>query len=208
MPVLHPERTAGVIGVCTPYVPMPPTAAIRAVVGDDPDGMYMLWFQEPGVAEGVMDPQARMIFHKLMRGGISPGEIEKQRASGPSDMNPFRRIPDFEPMGDLIVTPDELDVYVEAFERSGFRGGVNWYRNIDRNIARSPEVGTQKLELPCLMVTAEWDMALRPELSAGMPALCSDLETAQVAKAGHWIQQEYPEELNAILTDWLKRRFA
>ena len=62
--------------------------------------------------------------------------------------------------------------------------------------------------LKVLMVTAEWDMALRPELSAGMPALCSDLETAQLAKAGHWIQQEFPDELNAILIDWLTRRFA
>ena len=209
MPVLHPERTAGVVGVCTPYIAMPPTASIRAVVGDDPDGMYILWFQEPGVAEAVMDGQVRMIFDKLMRGGISPEEVEKQRASsGITDMNPFRRMSDFEPIGNSIVTPEELDYYVEAFERSGFRGGTNWYRNIDRNTECTPQVGTQKLELPCLMVTAEWDMALRPEMSAGMPALCSDLEMAQVAKAGHWIQQEYPNELNAILLDWLKRRFS
>ncbi len=68
-------------------------------------------------------------------------------------------------------------------------------------------MGVQKLELPCLMVTAEWDLALRPELAAGMPAVCGDLEMTQVARAGHWIQQEYPEELNAILLDWLERRF-
>ena len=93
-----------------------------------------------------------------------------------------------------------------AFARSGFHGGVSWYRNIDRNFEQFPALGTQKLDLPCLMVTAEWDMALRPELAAGMPALCSDLETHMVAECGHWTQQEKPEELNEILIDWLQRR--
>ena len=96
MPLLHPERTAGVIGVCTPYVPLPPTAVLRALAPDDPDSLYMLWFQEPGVAEGVMDSQVRMFFEKFLRGGISPEEVEKQRASGGiTDMNPFRRLADF-----------------------------------------------------------------------------------------------------------------
>lgn len=208
MPVLHPDRCAGAIGVCTPYVQLPPTSTLRAFAGDDPDSMYMLWFQQPGVAEAVMDPQVRLFFEKFLRGGISPEAVEKARASDRIiDMNPFRRLAEFEPLGESIVTAEEIDVYVEAFERTGFGGGMNWYRNIDRNTERTPEVGAQKLELPCLMVTAEWDMALRPEMSAGMPALCSDLEMAQVAKAGHWIQQEYPEELNAILVDWLTRRF-
>ncbi len=208
MPVYYPERTAGSIGVCTPYVALPPTSVLRTLGGDDPDSMYIVWFQEPGVAEGVLDPQVRMFFDKFMRGGISPEAILERRSSGGSfDMNPFRAVADLDPIGELIITQEEIDVYVENFERTGFGPGMNWYRNIDRNVLRMPEIGAKKLELPCLMVTAEWDMALRPEMSAGMPDLCSDLEMAQVAKAGHWIQQEYPDELNAILVDWLTRRF-
>lgn len=208
MPVLHPDRTAGAIGVCTPYLQLPPTATLRELAGDDPDSLYILWFQEPGVAEAVMDSEVRMFFEKLMRGAISPEDVAKLMAEGGvADMNPFRRLAAFEPRGEPIVTPEEIDVYVENFERTGFGGGMNWYRNIDRNTERTPQIGAQKLELPCLMVTAEWDMALPPEMAAGMPALCSDLEMAQVAKAGHWIQQEYPQELNAILVDWLTRRF-
>ena len=57
------------------------------------------------------------------------------------------------------------------------------------------------------MITAEWDMALRPEMAAGMSALCSDLETHMIERAGHWVQQESPEPLNRHLTDWLRRRF-
>ncbi|MEE8556986.1 MAG: alpha/beta hydrolase, partial [Myxococcota bacterium] len=66
--------------------------------------------------------------------------------------------------------------------------------------------GTRKLSLPCLMITAEWDGALRPEMAAGMPALCSNLETTLMERAGHWVQQEFPDELNARVVDWLTRR--
>ena len=172
MPILHPDRVAGVVGVCTPYMALPRTETMRALTGDDPDSLYMLWFQEPGVAEAAMDPAVRTLFDRMMRGGLSPDEILARRATtGSLDMNPFRRIGEFEALGEPIVTPEELDDYVEQFERSGFRGGINWYRNIDRNVACVPDLGTRKLELPCLMVTAEWDLALRPELAAGMPAL-------------------------------------
>jgi pimeloyl-ACP methyl ester carboxylesterase len=56
------------------------------------------------------------------------------------------------------------------------------------------------------MVTAEWDVALPPEMAAGMPSLCSDLETHMIEGCGHWTQQEKPDELNRIMVDWLSRR--
>ncbi len=123
-------------------------------------------------------------------------------------MNPFRRINEIEPLGDAFLTPEELDVYVENFERTGFSGGVSWYRNLDRNWEKAPEVGSAKIDVPSLMVTAEWDHALRPEMAAGMPALVSDLETILIEKCGHWTQQEKPDALNRILVDWLSRRMA
>ncbi len=107
-----------------------------------------------------------------------------------------------------VLSDAEMKTYADAFAKSGFFGGVSWYRNIDRNAETYPQIGSQKLELPCLMVTAEWDMALRPESAAGMPALCSDLEIHMIEKCGHWTQQEKPEELNRIMIDWLTRRFA
>lgn len=209
MPLVHPDRTAGVIGVCTPYVPLPPTSQLRAAVGGDDEKLYLLWFQQPGKAEGVLDSKARRLFEVMMREPLPPEEAAaRMMESGSLDMNPFRRLEELEPTGQLIVSEQDLDYYASAFAESGFRGGINWYRNIDRNHELLPAMGTQKLELSCLMVTAEWDAALRPELAAAMPSLCNDLEMRQVAKAGHWIQQEQPDELNAILVDWLKRRFS
>ncbi len=110
-------------------------------------------------------------------------------------------------MGDPIATPEEVDHYVEVFERTGFGGGINWYRNLDANAAAFPEAGTMPLGIPTLMITAEWDPALPPALAANMGNVCSDLETHMVERAGHWVQQECPEQVNAILVDWLTRRF-
>jgi pimeloyl-ACP methyl ester carboxylesterase len=210
MPIAHPQRTAGVIGVNTPNVQMPSTSLMRLAVPDD-EKLYILWFQKPGVAEAVLDANPRLVFEKLMRGRIEPDAgtlAERASRGGDVDANPFRRLAELPDLGEPLLSPAELDVYVRAFTASGFRGGVNWYRNIDRNVEQFPQIGVQKLELPCLMVTAEWDMALRPEMAAGMPAICADLETKMIEKCGHWTQQDKPDELNEILVDWLKRRFA
>jgi pimeloyl-ACP methyl ester carboxylesterase len=160
------------------------------------------------VAEAVLGRHTRRVFDVLMRRGAPPEDVAARIAAEGLDMNPFRRIGELEPFGEAFLTPEELDVYVESFERTGFAGGVSWYRNLDRNWETAPAVGSAKIEVPSLMVTAEWDQALRPEMAAGMPALVSDLETILIEKCGHWTQQEKPAELNRILVDWLSRRMA
>lgn len=198
MPLLYPDRTAGVVGVCTPYMAIPSIDVLRSMVGGQDERWYVVWFQEPGRAEAVMDPKARLIFDRLMRAPLNPFE---------EDMNPFRRIEELQSDTPLIVTPEELDVYVRTYEKTGFRGGINWYRNIDRNLKEHPEIGVKPLTLPCLMITAECDPATPPHMAAGMPALCSDLEMHNIERAGHWVQQECPDELNRTLVDWMTRRF-
>lgn len=213
---LHPDRVLGIAGICTPYAPFPSTDLLRSLFGDDVEQQYMLWFQEPGVAEKVLDPRARLVFEKLMRSGVAPsrprsdggdnaggGDKPRRRA-----MNPFISIETIEPGGDMVATPEEIDHYVAEFERTGFRGGINWYRNIDANCERFPTVGTVPLDVPALMICAEFDPALPPALAGNMPNVCSDLEMHTIAGAGHWVQQEAPEHVNTILVDWLRRRFA
>ncbi len=205
MPIAHPERTAGVIGVNTPYIPFPTTDLLRAAFEED-ERLYILWFQKPGVAEGVLDRDPRLVFEKLMRRGTKrDGALLR---GGPrADANPFRRLAELDSVGPPLLDAEELDTYARAFAKSGFRGGINWYRNIDRNRSHFPGIGVERLELPCLMVTAEWDAALPPETAAGMPALCSDLEVVGIRECGHWTQQEKPAELSRAMLDWLGRRF-
>jgi pimeloyl-ACP methyl ester carboxylesterase len=177
--------------------------------GEDPSNMYMLWFQEPGIAEKYLDTRARLLFEKLTIGGIDPAAMAEQgvaRQAG-STFNPFDHLEELPDLGERLLNDEELERYAATFTRTGFRGGINWYRNIDRNAAAHPEVGTTALDLPTLMICAEWDPALPPALAAGMPSSCSDLEMHTIAKGGHWVQQEYPEEVNDLLVDWLTRRF-
>lgn len=204
MPVLHPDRCLGAIGVNTPYAPFPTTDMLRVAFPDD-DKLYMLWFQKVGPAEAALEKNPRMVFEKMMRRG-------RQREEGSlaemGDANPFRDLEALD-TGDSpeLLSSEEIDYYTRAFEKSGFFGPVSWYRNIDRNKALAPEVGTKKLDLPCLQITAAWDLAIPPAAAAGMPALCSDLEIHNIEECGHWTQQEKPDELNRLMVDWLTRRF-
>ena len=206
MPVLHPERVLGVAGVCTPYMPFPSVARHLSVTGGDVERQYVAWFQTPPTAEIEMDGQVRPILTRIFRTGAPLEEVVRHAlADGKLDMNPFLNPEKWPVLGDPLGTPADLDHYCSVFERTGFRGGINWYRNIDRNAAEHPAVGTRKLALPCLMLTAERDPGLRPEFADGMPSLCSDLELHLVKNVAHWVPQEAPDVLNEHLISWLKR---
>lgn len=206
MPVLHPDRVLGVAGLCTPYMPFPSVDTHRAVVGGESDRQYVAWFQEPGVAEGEMDAHVRPILTRILRTGVPLEElVPLVLVDGKLNMNPFKNTAAWPLVGDALGEPADLDRYCEVFARTGFRGGISWYRNIDRNAAEHPAVGTRPLDLPCLMLTAEYDPGLRPEFAEGMRALCSDLELHLVERAGHWIQQEAAAVVNQYLVAWLKR---
>ncbi len=210
MPLLHPARTAGVIGVNTPYLPrapIKPTELMRAMAGGNDDAMYILWFQTPGLAEAVLDARVSLVFEKLMRSAIPFERFASENARTGGDMNPFRRLEEIPALGDPVLDADSMAHYVRVFERTGFRGGLQWYRNFDRNWETTSQLAGARIEVPSLMVTAEWDPVLRPEMAAPMPGLVSDLEMVQIASCGHWTQQEKPDELNRILADWLRRRF-
>jgi pimeloyl-ACP methyl ester carboxylesterase len=206
MPVLHPERVLGVAGVCTPYMPFPSVARHLSVVGGEAERQYVAWFQQPGTAEAEMDGRVRPILTRILRTGVPLEEMLRfALIGGKLDMNPFVDAERWPMLGEPLGTPADLDHYCRVFERTGFRGGINWYRNIDRNAAEHSAVGTQKLELPCLMLTAEWDPGLRPEFAEGMRPLCSDLELHLVEKVGHWVQHEAPAVVNERLIEWLNR---
>jgi pimeloyl-ACP methyl ester carboxylesterase len=203
MPILHPDRCLGLIGVNTPYVSFPTTDTLRLVF-TDPEKLYILWFQEEGV-EAVLESNCRAIFEKMMRRGKKPELADLAQLE---DANPFRRIPELTIETDPILSDDDIQVYVDGFTRSGFFGPVSWYRNIDRNARLVPGIGVQELELPTLMVTAEWDAAISPTMADGMSALCKDYERVDILECGHWTQQEKPEELSSAMIDWLGRRFS
>jgi pimeloyl-ACP methyl ester carboxylesterase len=102
------------------------------------------------------------------------------------------------------LTQDELDRYVEEFTRTGFTGGINWYRNFDRNWELTEHLAGAKVTAPSLFVGG----ALDPVLMMTPPGV-GDADLADhrgnviVDGAGHWVQQEKPDEVNAALLGFL-----
>lgn len=110
--------------------------------------------------------------------------------------------------GEKFLTPEAFEVFVETFARTGFTGGINWYRNFSRNWLEAEKLPLRVDGLPCLMLTAELDPILPPSAASQMPSLVGDLEMAMVKGSGHWTQQERPDEVNRLILDWLGRRFS
>lgn len=208
MSVLHPDRVVGVAAGCTPYMPFPSVAKHLAVVDGETDRQYVAWFQESGIAEAHMNQHVATIVANTFRTSVPLKELfTAAMSNGKLSMNPFLNPRTEGAPGDLLLDAESYAHYVACFTKTGFRGGINWYRNIDPNAANYPAVGVQPLDIPCLMLTAEWDPGLRPEFAADMPERCSNLEIHLIEKSGHWMQQEHAELFNGYLIEWLQRHF-
>src|SRR5262245_10866296 len=166
MPLLHSARTAGVVGVNTPYLPrapMRPVEMIRAALGET---NYIVHFQQPGVADEALARDVHRVFTRLMRRGVPLSEVEARIAARGRAPNLVEVVEDPEPLGEPLLTDAELAVYVEAFTRTGFTGGINWYRNLDRNWETTPQLEGDRITVPALMVTAMIGAASGPDMSS------------------------------------------
>jgi len=209
---IRPQRFRGVCGMSVPYVPrMPvkPTVMMKAMAGER--FVYILYFQEPGRAEAELEADVRTTLRKIY-----------YTASGslPADHVFNVNLPKTSRFLDPMVDPEklpawlpeaDLDVYVEAFQRTGFRGGLNYYRNLDRNWELMAAWQGAKVEIPALFVGGARDLVVTGPpggpgnpLLAAMPAFVPDLRgQVLVPGAGHWNQQENPEATNRALLDFL-----
>jgi pimeloyl-ACP methyl ester carboxylesterase len=214
MALRHPERVAGVIGVNTPFMPrspVDPIAIMRQRMGED---MYIVHFQRPGEADAVLDGDVTKAMQFFMRKPIEglPPSAGLASERKPGDESAFALInilkaydPAHDPRGKFL-TDDEFAAFVETFERTGFTGGINWYRNFTRNWERSAGI-VEKVTVPSLMIMAENDAVLPPSAADGMEAYVTDLEKTLITGSGHWTQQEKPEAVNKAILGWLDRRF-
>jgi pimeloyl-ACP methyl ester carboxylesterase len=98
-----------------------------------------------------------------------------------------------------FMTEDDVTVYVAEFERTGFRGGLNWYRNVDRNWELTADLDDRKVEMPALFMAGTRDSTMKWMSPEVMKGRVTDLRTQMVDGAGHWLQQERPDEVNRAL---------
>lgn len=184
---IHPERVSAVAGLSVPYVPRapgPPTEILRRHIGED---FYIVWFQQPGVADAALARDVRRT--------LATREVWSAEWAARSD----------QPSTPRWLTEGDLAVFVKAFERTGFTPGINWYRNIDRNWRITEPYNERRIEQPALFLTGSRDPVARFMPAEAMAGHVTDLRRQVVVEgAGHWVQQQNPDEVSAALLAFLE----
>ena len=201
MPLLYPERVAGVVGLSVPFSPRiesDPVALLEQFFG--PEHYIVHFNRQPGVADEAFASNPGRIFNNIFRKRAWEG------ASAPSepvsfDVSMMNMLDMTDPPGQPLMSDEEMDIFLDAFSRGGFTGPINWYRNITRNWETSEGI-EQKVDVPCAMIFGKYDIVPKGgDVSEYVP----DLESITL-ESGHWIQQERPDETNEFLLSWLQRK--
>ncbi|KND31483.1 alpha/beta fold hydrolase [Streptomyces acidiscabies] len=195
--LLHPDRVNRVINLSLPYQERgekPWIDSMEEMFGGD---FYFVHFnRRPGVADAVFDENTHLFLRNLYRKNEPP----RQPRPGMALIDLARAET---PLGEPVMSDGELAVLVSAFTSSGFTGGVNWYRNLDRNWHVLADVDPV-VRQPALMIYGDRDVIQRSEkLAEFVPRV--DVVSLD---CGHWIQQEKPEETNRAIVEWLAQQDA
>ena len=207
MALLHPDRVRGVVAMSVPLLPrgpMAPVTLMRQVLGDS--FFYILYFQEPGVADADLGADAGETMTRML-GGV------RVQSDGPIDLGDYaandgrgfvERMPKVDELPGWL-SQAELDHYIETFTRTGFTGGINWYRNMDRNWETTPQLDGVHVTMPSAFITGSLDPVNIMTPAGVMDGHVLDHRgNTMVDGAGHWVQQEAPDEVNAALLAFLR----
>lgn len=209
--LLRPDLFRALALLSVPYLPrtpVQPTPALRAMAGDK--NFYQLYFQEPGKVESELDEDPRRSIATMLysASGDAPENerwrylFEKNERFIESGVLP-KKLPPW-------LSEQDLDFYAGEFKRTGFRGGINWYRNIDRNWELTPFLEGAKISQPTIFIAGDLDPVIPMTggvqgAYAALDITVADLRRKElIPGAGHWIQQERPNEVNQMLIEFLK----
>ncbi|NXG38754.1 HYES hydrolase, partial [Dromaius novaehollandiae] len=204
MALFYPERVRAVASLNTPYRPADPDVDIVEKMRSIPTFDYQFYFQEPGVAEAELEKDISRTMKVVIR------SVRQEVAHRPGSPLPFAAggllvgLPENPPASRILGGP-ALQYYVQQFTKSGFRGPLNWYRNMRPNWRWALSAKDRKITVPALMVTAGKDIVLHPSMSKGMEEWIPQLSRGHIEDCGHWTQMERPAELNKILLEWLEK---
>ena len=209
--LVRPDRVRAVAGLSVPYLG-PPTRSFKDVFTElftkRGKFFYQAYFQAEGVAEAELEADPRDTirrFYYAISGDAPDGAwpndkgVDARLLDGLVDPDPFP----------AWLTEADIDYYTAEFERSGFRGPLNRYRNHDADFDYLKGFAGRLIEQPALFIGGQRDLVLamlgRGDLVAMMKAQIPDLRGADILPGcGHWTQQERPREVNERLTAWLK----
>ena len=197
--LMHPERVSGVINLSVPFMRRGAREWVgfwEEMLGSD---FYIVHFnRQPGVADAAFAHNTRRFLANLYR--------TKTWLESAPEMPPGMALIHLantdSPRGESLMSEAELDVFVRAFESSGFTGGLNWYRNFTRNWHLTADY-PERIEQPTLMIYGDYDVVPK---GADLESIVPRVETHSLP-CGHWIQQECPNETNDLMLDWLRRHY-
>ncbi|MFF3467256.1 alpha/beta fold hydrolase [Streptomyces sp. NPDC001984] len=206
--LLRPDvfRAVGLLSV--PYTPPggPKPSDVFARMGGEEE-FYVSYFQEPGRAEAEIEPDVRGWLAGFYA-ALSADTMPAPGAPDPHFVRPGAALRDRFPAGPLPtwLGERELDFYAGEFERTGLTGALNRYRNMDRDWADLADHHGDPVTQPSLFVGGGLDASTiwLADAMEAYPTTLPGLSASHILEGcGHWIQQERPEEINALLTDWL-----
>ena len=210
--LLRPDmfRALGLLSV--PYLPRrahSPAFALSTQAHDR--HFYQGYFQQTGRIERELEEDVRRSLLGLLYTASGDARLDdRHRKSSFVFFDKQTRLVDNLAIPDALpswLTEEDLDVFVGHFKHSGFRGGINWYRNLERNWQQTAFLMGAKIQQPTVFATGTLDGVLKmaaddvAALETTVPRLTGK---HLIADAGHWIQQERPQQINTLLVDFLK----
>jgi pimeloyl-ACP methyl ester carboxylesterase len=201
--LLHPQRVNAVFALSVPPVWLPAgEVTSQANFGDN--FFYVVYFQQPGVAEAELDADVRKslrMYHYAVSGDAPPGLFLRLK---PSSSKLLDGLIDPDPLPSWL-TEEDLDVYCEAY-RDGFRGPINWYRN-DSTGEITRDFQHPQITQPCHFMVGSLDPAaeILSDAPANLEHYVPNLRSNVVLDgAGHWLPLERTKEVNGALLNFLR----
>ncbi len=205
----HPDRVRAIVNLSVPFVdwPAPPTDIFKAIHGDN--FFYILYFQPVGVAEAEMDPKVERILRGILWAASGDGYRGSTALARPADGTGFADALEGPP-NDVMpawVSEEDVAVYIDAFTASGFFGPVSWYRNLDRNSVRVKSSPIEAMTMPTWFIGGTKDLVIANDATYETRNMAVPGYRGQtvIEGAGHWTQQERPDQVNAALLGYLSQ---
>ena len=214
--LLRPDRFRAVIGLSVPFRSRGPVKPTSMMPQTDEKIFYQLYFQNEGIAESEFGRDPLTTLRRLLFGASADVPLGAGGAwEGASNTGMVNRsLGMLEDIQEPVKLPqwlgkEDLEFYANEFKRTGFRGGLNWYRNIDRNWEFLAPYAGAKVTVPALYISGDKDIVPKfpgsQQVIANMPIAVPKLTKHLILKdCGHWTQQERATEVNAAMIDFIK----
>lgn len=166
---------------------------------------YWQYFQTPGVAEAEFERDVGLTMRTLLGRGFSDPAASLFVEAGKGFLGDARADRPLPPW----LSEADLAFFTDSYQKSGFRGGMNWYRNLDRNWELTAPWQGAQIHQPSLFIAGSKDAVITGLIGAkrvaDMERMLPNLKRKLIIDgAGHWIQQERADEVNAALIDFLR----